>query len=113
MIRTLFDNDNETDDPDPKEAYQCEAEQCIKTLGRERRIITSDDVQAVVKLPPSVHPNNLGGVFLRLSKEGVIRDVGVTQSRRPEGAGRLLRQWQLVDNAAPQSPLASNEMAVA
>ncbi len=100
MIRSLFDEvESFAEPPEPDYKAKCKAEyisgieRCIRSrIG----IFTSDDVQAAVPLPPSVHPNVLGATFLRLSKERVICTMGVCQSRRPEGGGRLLRQWQLV-----------------
>ncbi|MEN6426061.1 MAG: hypothetical protein ABFE13_11900 [Phycisphaerales bacterium] len=65
---------------------------------------TADDVVEVVGLPTdadlSARCNNaLGGLFMSLARQGVIRPVGYAKSARVSSRGRVVRVWQRVANA--------------
>jgi hypothetical protein len=52
---------------------------------------TSEDIRLVTGPPPS--PGAFGALFLKASRAGRIRAVGILQSKRPARRGGLVRQW--------------------
>ena len=65
--------------------------------------ITADDMAVYVGLPTewesSASGNNaLGGLFMRLARQGVIRPVGYAKSARVSSRGRMVRVWERVSS---------------
>ena len=69
------------------------ARQVAEELATANGRVTIDNVLAVIGLPDELHHNVAGVVF----KKGFMR-VGFTPTHRPEGHGRMIGVWTLVDN---------------
>lgn len=80
-----------------KRVYQAEVQRTLIDLLQKHETATSDDIQCLVNLPGSVHPNSMGSAIAELSRDGVIEYRDVTLTKRPSGRGRLLRVWRLKD----------------
>ncbi len=61
---------------------------------------STDDVRAVVELPPGIDPKLFGTVAYRLVYDRVIRNAGRTKTTRAVAHGRWLELWELADRAA-------------
>ena len=64
---------------------------------------TTDDVRAVVELPPDIDPKLFGTVPHRLAYDRVIRNAGRVKTTRAIAHGRWVELWGLADRAAAEA----------
>ncbi len=69
------------------------AEAVVLALVATGHTVTSDDLHDRFPDEPSATGAAFGGLFSRLAKAGKIREVGMTQSRRPEARRRRIIEW--------------------
>lgn len=70
-----------------------EAERSVLALVAAGHTVSSDDLHERYPDEPSATGAAFGGLFSRLSRDGKIREVGMTKSRRPEARRRRIIQW--------------------
>jgi hypothetical protein len=58
---------------------------------------TTDDVRAVVELPPGIDPKLFGPVPHRLAYDRIIRNAGRVKTARAVAHGRYVELWELAD----------------
>ncbi|MSR56034.1 MAG: hypothetical protein EXS09_22600 [Gemmataceae bacterium] len=70
--------------------------------------VISDDVRAVVPIPPGIHPTVTGAAINGLAMLGILRGGDHIRSRRPVAHARHVRVWLLTNEAAALKWLAAN-----
>jgi len=70
-----------------------EAERIVLALVATGHTVSSDDLHQRYPLEPSATGAAFGGLFSRLSRDGKIREVGMTKSTRPEARRRRIILW--------------------
>lgn len=71
----------------------------LKWLSEALGDFSADDLVEDIGLPNKVATNGnnaVGAVFSSARKQGMIRRVGWTQSRRPESHGRVVAVWSRI-----------------
>lgn len=79
-------------DRDPDADWWVKARSAILALARTGNPFTADDLTNRVGWP--IESNNVGALFRETAVGNMIRQVGVTQSKRPEAHGRDIKVWQ-------------------
>lgn len=82
----------------PKDAeaahwWFAEAERIVLALIAAGHTVSSDDLHERYPHEPSATGAAFGGLFSRLSRDGKIREVGMTKSTRPEARRRRIILW--------------------
>ena len=77
-----------------------DAENLVRNLG-SGQTVTADTIVRVIGLPTESERaarcnNAIGGLFMQLARQGVIRAVGYVASERVSSRGRVLRVWERV-----------------
>jgi len=70
-----------------------EAERLVLALVAAGHTVSSDDLHQRYPHVPSATGAAFGGLFSRLSRDGKIREVGMTKSTRPEARRRRIILW--------------------
>jgi hypothetical protein len=70
-----------------------EAERTVKALIDSGHQVTSDDLHERFPDEPSASGAAFGGLFARMARAGLIREVGMVKSRRPEARRRRIIAW--------------------
>jgi hypothetical protein len=70
-----------------------EAEAAVRDLLDRKGTVTSDDLHERFPHEPSASGAAIGGLFARLSRAGMLREVGMVKSRRPEARRRRIILW--------------------
>ncbi|MCF6745701.1 hypothetical protein E9529_15750 [Blastococcus sp. KM273128] len=70
-----------------------EAERIGLDLAASGRQVTVDDLHARLGDEPGASGAAFGQLFARLAREGKLREVGWTRSRRPDARGRRVVLW--------------------
>ena len=73
--------------------YRSSFRKVLGAMAADGRQFTSEDVTAVVGLPPNNH-NTVGALFLGAAKKGIIRKCGYRQSVRPERHAAVIALWE-------------------
>lgn len=73
--------------------WWAEAERIVLALVAAGHTVSSDDLHQRYPHEPSATGAAFGGLFSRLSRDGKIREVGMTKSTRPEARRRRIILW--------------------
>jgi len=80
-------------DAEAPQWWWSEAERTVLALIAAGHTVSSDDLHQRCPHEPSASGAAFGGLFSRLSRDGKIREVGMTKSTRPEARRRRIIQW--------------------
>lgn len=64
------------------------------SVAKRKGWVTADDVRAVLEIPPDVHHNVMGAVFM----SSLFIDAGPYISAQRQGHGNRIRIWRLRDD---------------
>lgn len=78
---------------DAASTWKDDWERAIRRLATSGIEFTADDVRRLAG-PPTDHPNAAGGIFGRLSHEGLITLVGYEKSPRPSLHSHRVGVWK-------------------
>lgn len=73
-----------------RQGWLLECRKTAKLLLRHMDSITVEDILVLVPRPEFIHRNSTGSIF-----DGQFKQVGWTQSKRPQSKGRYIMQWRL------------------
>ena len=93
MTATAFQPDLFTIYARSPEQWRADAEKLVSEFAATGRPFTADDLRDAGLAEPD-HQNRWGGLFRTMAGWGVIRCVGVANSRKPSRHGSLGRVWQ-------------------
>lgn len=82
--------------------YETLAKLTLLGLAAEGKPFTADALTNLIGFPdddhtPNAKNNLIGTLFCCASRDGIIRPLGFTASRRPQRHGNLIRVWQGVN----------------
>jgi len=80
-------------DAEAPQWWWSEAERIVLALIAAGHTVSSDDLHQRYPDEPSATGAAFGGLFSRLSRDGKIREVGMTKSTRPEARRRRIILW--------------------
>jgi len=75
--------------------WEADAREALERVARLGQPFTAYELTEKAELRNPPHPNQWGPLFRQAATDGIIRRVGVIESRRPGRKHGLCRVWQV------------------